>query len=75
MPELPDDFGETLARVLEPGHGEGVAGVIEAATLLDDDALRRFLELFAARIRASAAPVSHEELHSFLRVAGRSGAG
>ena len=39
---LPDDFGETLARVLEPGHGEAAAGVIEAATLLDDDSLRRF---------------------------------
>ena len=75
MPELPDDFADTLARVLEPGQGEAAAAVIEAATLLDDAGLRRFLEFFAARIRESAAPVSHEELHSFLRVAGRSGAG
>ena len=70
MRQLPDDFAETLARVLEPGHEEATAGVIEAATLLDDEGLRRFLELFAARVRASAAPVRSEELHGFLRVAG-----
>jgi hypothetical protein len=74
MRQLPDDFAETLARVLEPGHQEATAGVIEAATLLDDDGLRRFLELFAARVRASAAPVRYEELHGFLRVAGRASA-
>ena len=56
MGGLPADFADTLARVLEPGHGEAAAGVIEAATLLDDHGLRRFLELFAARVRASAAP-------------------
>lgn len=71
MNALPEDFAETLARVLEPGHQEAAANVIEAATLLDDVGLRRFLELFAARIRASSAPVTHEELHGFLRVAGR----
>ena len=70
MRQLPDDFAETLARVLEPGHEEATAGVIEAATLLDDEGLRRFLELFAARVRASAAPVRYEELQGFLRVAG-----
>ncbi len=74
MRQLPDDFAETLARVLEPGHQEATAGVIDAATLLDDDGLRRFLELFAARVRASAAPVRYEELHDFLRVAGRASA-
>ncbi len=74
MPELPDDFADTLARVLEPGQGEAAAGVIEAATLLDDDGLRRFLELFAARIRASGSPIRYEELHSFLRRAGRASA-
>jgi hypothetical protein len=71
---LPDDFADTLSRVLEPGHSEGAAGVIEAATQLDDQGLRRFLELFAARIRASAAPIKYEELHSFLRRAGRASA-
>ncbi|HVS48907.1 MAG TPA: hypothetical protein VHJ99_08400 [Candidatus Dormibacteraeota bacterium] len=74
MSELPDDFAETLARVLEPGHHEAAANVIEAATLLDDEALRRFLELFAARIRTSSALVTYEELHGFLRVAGRASA-
>lgn len=74
MPELPDDFAETLVRVLEPGHHEAVARVIESATLLDDEGLRRFLELFAARIRASGSPVRYEELQSFLLRA-RRGAG
>ena len=74
MGGLPADFADTLARVLEPGHAEAAAGVIEAATLLDDHGLRRFLELFAARVRASAAPIRYEELRSFLRLAGRAGA-
>ena len=75
MSGLPDDFADTLAQVLEPAHREAAAGVIDAAALLDDAGLRRFLELFAARIRASAAPVRYEELHGFLRVArGRAGA-
>jgi hypothetical protein len=74
MGGLPADFTDILARVLEPGHRESAAGVIEAATLLDDEGLRRFLELFAARIRASTAPVRYEELHNFLRVAGRASA-
>lgn len=71
MSGLPDDFAETLARVLAPGQREAAARVIEAATLLDDDGLRRFLELFAARIRASGAPVRYDELNGFLRLAGR----
>jgi hypothetical protein len=74
MSGLPADFADTLARVLEPGHGEAAAGVIEAATLLDDHGLRRFLELFAARVRASATPIRYEELRSFLRLAGRASA-
>jgi hypothetical protein len=74
MGGLPADFADTLARLLEPGHREAAASVIEAATRLDDKGLRRFLELFAARIRASAAPIRYEELRSFLRVAGRAGA-
>jgi hypothetical protein len=74
MRQLPDDFAETLARVLERGHEEATAGVIEAATQLDDESLRRFLELFAARVRASTAPVRYEELHGFLRVARRASA-
>lgn len=71
MHGLPNDFARTLARVLEPGHEGAVAGVIEAATLLDDDGLQRFLQLFASRIRASGAPVRYEELRRFLRLAAR----
>jgi hypothetical protein len=67
MNQLPADFAETLARVVEPGHHAAVAEVIEAATLLDDDDLRMFLEKFAARIRSSPEPVRREELLQFLR--------
>jgi len=74
MGGLPDGFADMLAKVLEPGHREAAAGVIEAAALLDDAGLRRFLELFAARIRASGAPLRYEELHGLLRVAGRASA-
>jgi hypothetical protein len=67
MDQLPPDFAETLARVLEPGHQAAVAEVIEAATRLDDDGLRSFLDRFAARIRTSPAPVRREELLQLLR--------
>jgi hypothetical protein len=74
MGGLPADFADSLTRVLEPGHGEAAANVIEAATQLDDQGLRRFLELFAARVRASGAPIRYEELRSFLRLAARASA-
>ena len=74
MGVLPDDFAETLARVVQPGHHEAISGVIEAATLLDDDGLGRFMELFALRIRSSAAPITYEELRSLLRRAERANA-
>jgi hypothetical protein len=74
MGGLPADFADSLARVLEPGHREAAANVIEAATQLDDQGLRRFLELFAARVRASGAPIKYEELRSFLRLAARASA-
>ncbi len=64
---LPPDFAEILARVVEPGHHADVAGIIEAAALLNDDGLRIFLEKFASRVRASPAPIRREELQSFLR--------
>jgi hypothetical protein len=67
MDQLPPDFAETLARVVEPGQHAAAAEVIEAATRLDDDALRIFLEKFAARVRSSPAPVRHDELLQFLR--------
>jgi hypothetical protein len=75
MHELPEDFAETLARVLEPHQRDAAALIIESATRLDDDGLRRFLEMFAARVRASAALVSQEELRRFLTAAQGGGAG
>jgi hypothetical protein len=73
MDQLPPNFAETLARVVEPGHQAAVARVIEAATRLDDDGLRIFLEKFAARVRSSPAPVNEEELLQFLRGAKKQG--
>jgi hypothetical protein len=73
MDQLPPDFAETLARVVEPGHEAAVAEVIKAATLLDDDGLRKFLELFAARVRTTPAPVRREELLRFLYESSRGG--
>jgi hypothetical protein len=70
---LPPDFAGSLARVLEPGDRAAAAGIIEAATRLDDDGLRVFLEMFGARIRASQAPVRREELQEFLDAAREGG--
>ena len=67
VPVLPPDFAESLARVVEPGHDGEVAGIIEAATRLDDNGLRIFLEKFASRVRSSPAPIRSDELQSFLR--------
>lgn len=64
---LPDDFAETLVRVLDPGQRDSAAEIIEAATMLDDTGLRRFLQMFAARVRASDAPVRADELRAFLQ--------
>ena len=73
MDHLPSDFAETLAQVLEPGDQAVAAGILEAATRLDDDGLRIFLELFGARIRASSAPVRQEELREFLKASREGG--
>lgn len=66
---LPADFAESLARVVDPRDHKALAGVIEAATRLDDEGLRVFLDRFATRVRSSAVPVTHDELLSFLRAA------
>ena len=71
MGELPDDFADSLSRVVDPRQQEAAAEIIEAATMLDDVGLRRFLQLFAARVRASAAPVTADELNRFLQEAAR----
>ena len=67
--ELPDGFADDLARVLDPTQHEAAAEIIEAATMLDDVGLRRFLKLFAARVRSSDQPVRAEELRAFLQQA------
>jgi len=72
MGELPDDFAASLSRVLDPNHHEAAAEIIEAATMLDDIGLRRFLHLFATRVRASDAPITANELRRFLQQAARS---
>jgi len=64
---LPPDFAESLAAVMEPGDQAAAAGVIKAATRLNDAGLRVFLELFGERVRASGAPIRREELQEFLR--------
>jgi hypothetical protein len=72
MKQLPPDFAENLAQVLEPAHRGEAAGIIKAASALDDDGLRRFLELFARRVRESAMPITHAELEGFLVASKRS---
>jgi hypothetical protein len=71
MSELPDDFAASLSQVLDPRHREAAAEIIELATMLDDVGLRRFLQLFAARVRASDSPITANELRHFLQQAAR----
>jgi len=66
MNHLPPDFAEDLAGVLEPAHRGEAAGIIKAASALDDEGLRRFLELLAQRVRESVMPITHAELKGFL---------
>jgi hypothetical protein len=74
MRELPDDFANSLTRVLDPRQRDAAAEIIEAATMLDDVGLRDFLQLFAARVRASDAPIRADELRAFLQRAARASA-
>jgi hypothetical protein len=74
MSALPEDFAETLSRVLEPGQHDAAAEIIEAATMLDDEGLRVFLQLVAGRVRASGVPVRSDELRAFLYRAAGTGA-
>lgn len=66
MTYLPPNFADDLAQVLEPSHRAAAASIIEAATSLDDDGLRTFLDLFAQRVRSSPSPITHDELRRFL---------
>jgi hypothetical protein len=66
MDHLPAGFAEALGRVVEPGHEAAVASIIAAATRLDDEGLRRFLDAFAARVRSSHDRITSEELQQLL---------
>lgn len=72
MQHLPPDFAQDLAQVLEPAHRGVAAGIIEAASALDDAGLRVFLDLFAQRVRESGEPITHAELQRFLAAAKKS---
>jgi hypothetical protein len=72
MKHLPPDFAVDLAKVLEPADRGAAADVIKAASALDDEALRIFLELFANRVRESEKPITHAELKRFLEASMRS---
>jgi hypothetical protein len=72
MRHLPTDFAEDLAQVLEPADRGAAAAIIKAASALDDEGLRTFLELFAQRVRESAVPITHAELEGFLVASRRS---
>jgi hypothetical protein len=72
MNQLPPDFADDLAQVLEPADLGAAAGIIKAASALDDVGLRTFLELFAQRVRESEKPITHAELNGFLVASKRS---
>lgn len=72
MQHLPPNFAEDLAQVLEPSQREEAAAILQAASALDDEGLRTFLELFAQRVRESEAPITHAELQGFLETSKRS---
>jgi hypothetical protein len=69
MEHLPPDFERQVARLVAAGDEAEVARVIRAATALDDERLRVFLELFGERVRDSADPLRGRELERLLRVA------
>ncbi|TMC77164.1 MAG: hypothetical protein E6I81_06540 [Chloroflexi bacterium] len=71
MSELPDGFADDLARILDRNDHEAAAEIIEAATMLDDVGLKRFMRMFAHRVRESDRPVSADELRGFLQQAAR----
>jgi len=72
MKHLPSDFAEDLTQVLEPADRAAAADIIKAASALDDEGLRTFLELFAQRVRESGALITHVELKGFLVASKRS---
>ena len=69
MTELPEGFADHLAQVLDPADHTAAAEIIEAACMLTDEGLARFLRLFAQRVRDSGAPITGGELRGFLQEA------
>lgn len=73
MEHFPPDFAEDLAQVLEHSQHGAAADIIKAASALNDEGLRTFLELFAQRVRESGEPITHAELKRFLVASQKSG--
>ena len=67
MTGLPEGFAADLARVLDPRDHGAAAEIIEAAAMLDDAGLARFLSLFAARVRKSPSLVRSDDLLGYLQ--------
>ena len=63
---FPEDFAADLARLRAPGEAEGAAEVMAQAARLDDQRLGQFLDRFAHRVSASAAPITAAELWELL---------
>lgn len=63
---LPEGFAADVLRVLAPGEADAAAAVLAEAARLDDRRLADFLERFALRVAASAAPVTAAELRALL---------
>jgi hypothetical protein len=68
---IPDDFARQLADLIQPEDRSAVGEIIATATTLDDRRLRAFLDLFAERVRESAAPITRAEMDRLLREARR----
>jgi hypothetical protein len=59
---LPANFAQMLAEVLEPGSEAAAASIVAAASALDDDALRCFLDRVADDVRRLGRRLSSDDL-------------
>lgn len=66
MEPLPEAFASLVLRVLDPADAEEAAALIAEAAALPEPELRVFLDLFAARVQASPAPVRASEIRAWL---------
>lgn len=67
MGALPDGLADSLAQMIDRRDHDAVAEIIEAATMLDDVGLRRFLRMFAQRVRRDRTPIRADELRKLLQ--------